>query len=135
MKSIFSLIFMVLLSSCNAQSSSKITSLKYFAQTRGFLVDIDVNNKEIVYNNNDKISTISIEKKTWNSLLKLTSHLDFNELKNYTIPEDLLATDRAIKAELTITTDNEEQLIEFIHGNPPEELKEIIRELFSVVSE
>ena len=135
MKSIFSLIFMILLSSCNAQSSSKVTSLRYFAQTRGFLVDIDANKKEIVYNNNDKINTIYIEKRTWNSLLKLTSHLDYNELKNYTIPEELLATDRAIKAELTIATDNGEQLIEFIHGNPPEELKEIIRELFSIVSE
>ena len=126
---------MILLSSCNAQSSSKVTSLRYFAQTRGFLVDIDANKKEIVYNNNDKINTIYIEKRTWNSLLKLTSHLDYYKLKNYTIPEELLATDRAIKAELTITTDNGEQLIEFIHGSPPEELKEIIRELFSAVSE
>ncbi len=135
MKNIFLLLFLVLLSGCKAQNSSEVTSLRYFAQTRGFLVDIDVNNKEIVYNNNDKINAISIDKRTLNSLLKLTSNLDFNKLKNYTIPEELLATDRAIKAELTITTNNGEQLIEFIHGNPPEELKEIIRELFSAVSE
>ena len=135
MKNIFLLLFLVLLSSCKAQNSSEVSSLRYFAQTRGFLVDIDVNNKEIVYNNNDKINTISIDKTTWNSLLKSISHLDFNELKNYTIPEELLATDRAIKAELTFTTVNDKHLIEFIHGNPPEELKEIIRELFSAVSE
>ena len=135
MKNIFLLLFLVLLSSCKAQNSSEVSSLRYFAQTRGFLVDIDVNNKEIVYNNNDKINTISIDKTTWNYLLKSISHLDFNELKNYTIPEELLATDRAIKAELTFTTVNDKHLIEFIHGNPPEELKEIIRELFSAVSE
>lgn len=134
MKIVFPLFLMVLIGSCNGQNSLEITSLKYYAQTRGFLVEIHVNNKEIVYNNNSKIETRKIEKETWNSLNNLANHLDFDKLKNYTLPEELLATDRAIKAELTITTDNDEQLIEFIHGNPPEGLKNIIEELFRAVA-
>ena len=123
MKIVFPLFLMVLIGSCNGQNSLEITSFKYYAQTR-----------EIVYNNNSKIETRKIEKETWNSLNNLANHLDFDKLKNYTIPEELLATDRAIKAELTITTDNDEQLIEFIHGNPPEGLKNIIEELFRAVA-
>jgi len=135
MKITFLLIFSILLSSCNAQNSSDVSSLKYYAQTRGFLVEIDVNKKEIIYNNNEKIDTITIQKGTWNSLSKLVTQLDFDKLKNYTIPEELLATDRAIKAEFTIKTNIDEQLIEFIHGNPPEELKNIIEELFRAVAD
>ena len=126
---------MVLIGSCNGQNSLEITSLKYYAQTRGFLVEIHVNNKEIVYNNNEEIDTIITPKGTWNSLSKLATQLDFDKLKNYTLPEELLATDRAIKAELSITTDNDEQVIEFIHGNAPKELKGLIEELFRAVTD
>ena len=135
MKIVFPLFFMVLFGSCNSQNSSDITSLKYYAQTRGFLVEIDINKKEIVYNNNEEIDTIITPKGTWNSLSKLATQLDFDKLKNYTLPEELLATDRAIKAELSITTDNDEQVIEFIHGNAPEELKGLIEELFRAVTD
>ncbi len=134
MKSIFPLIFMILLSSCNAQSGSDITSIRYYAQTRGFLVDLTLNQNEIIYNNNNNIDTLVIDKEKWKILKTITSSLDIETLKNHEVSTDLLTVDRAILAEITFIINNEEQRLEFIHGDPPEELKELVHEIFSSVS-
>ena len=134
MKNIVLLLFIITLSSCTAQKQAGLTSINYNAQTRGFLVDLTLNKNEILYNNNNKIDTLDIAKEKWKTLKQLTNSLDLELLKNNVVSKDLLAVDRAILAEITFFINNEEQQIEFIHGDPPEELKELVREIFSSVS-
>ena len=134
MKNIVLLIFIISLSSCTAQKQAGLTSINYLAQTRGFLVDLTLNQNEIIYNNNNKIDTLVIDKEKWKTLKKITGSLDMEILKNHEVSTDLLAVDRAILAELTFMINKEEQRLEFIHGDPPEELKELVREIFSSVS-
>ena len=134
MKNIVLLIFIIFLSSCTAQKQAGLTSINYLAQTRGFLVDLTLNQNEIIYNNNYKIDTLVIDKEKWKILKTITSALDMEALKNHEVSTDLLAVDRAILAELKFIINNEEQRLEFIHGDPPEELKELVREIFSSVS-
>ena len=134
MKNIVLLIFNISLSSCTAQKQAGLTSINYLAQTRGFLVDLTLNQNEIIYNNNNKVDTLVIDKEKWKTLKKITNSLDIETLKNHEVSTDLLAVDRAILAELTFIINNEEQRLEFIHGDPPEELKELVREIFSSVS-
>ena len=128
--------FILLLSftSCQSQNNSELTSINYHAQTRGFLVDLSINQQEVIYNNNNKIDTLDIAKEKWKLLKQLSNSLDLELLKNNVVSKDLLAVDRAILAEITFIINNEEQQLEFIHGDPPEELKELVREIFSSVS-
>ena len=134
MKNIVYLIFIISLSSCTAQKQSGLTSINYFAQTRGFLVDLTLSQNEIIYNSNNKIDTLVIDKEKWKSIKEITNTLDFELLKNHEVSTDLIAVDRAILAELTLIINSEEQRLEFIHGDPPEELKELVHEIFSSVS-
>ena len=134
MKNIILLILIISLSSCTAQKQAGLTSINYFAQTRGFLVDLTLNQIEIIYNNNNNIDTLVIDKEKWKILKTITSSLDMETLKNHEVSTDLLAVDRAILAEITFIINNEEQRLEFIHGDPPEELKELVHEIFSSVS-
>ena len=134
MKYIVLLLFIISLSSCTAQKQADLTSINYLAQTRGFLVDLTLNQNEIIYNNNNKIDTLVIDKEKWKILKTITNSLDMETLKNHEISTDLLAVDRTILAELTFIINNEEQRLEFIHGDPPEELKELVREIFSSIS-
>ena len=134
MKNIILLIFIISLSSCTAQKQAGLTSINYLAQTRGFLVDLNLNQNEIIYNNNNNIDTLVIDKEKWKILKTITSSLDMEALKNHEFSTDLLAVDRAILAEITFIINNEEQRLEFIHGDPPEELKELVHEIFSSVS-
>ena len=117
-----------------AQKKASLTSINYLAQTRGFLVDLTLNKNEIIYNNNNEIDTLVIDKEKWKTLKKITNSLDMEALKNHKVSTELLAVDRAIPAEITFIINNEEQRLEFIHGDPPEELKELVREIFSSVS-
>jgi hypothetical protein len=134
MKNIVHLIFIISLSSCTAQKQAGLASINYSAQTRGFLVDLTLNQNEIIYNNNNKVDTLVINKEKWKTLKNITSSLDMEALKKHEVSTDLLAVDRAIPAEITFIIDNEEQRLEFIHGDPPEALKELVREIFSSVS-
>ena len=133
MKNIVLLIFIISLSSCTAQKKAGLTSINYLAQTRGFMVDLTLNQNEIIYNNNNNIDTLVINKEKWKTIKKITSSLDMEALKNHEVSTELLAVDRAIPAAITFIINNEEQQIEFIHGDPPEELKELVREIFSSV--
>ena len=134
MKNIVYLIFIISLSSCTAQKQAGLTSINYFAQTRGFLVDLTLNKNKIIYNNNNKIDTLVINTEKWKTLKIITSSLDIEKLKNHEVSTDLIAVDRAILAELTLIINSEEQRLQFIHGDPPEELKELVHEIFSSVS-
>ena len=134
MKNIVLLIFIISLSSCSAQKQADLTSINYLAQTRGFMVDLTLNQNEIIYNNNNEIDTLVIDKEKWKTLKNITNSLDMEALKNHKVSTDLLAVDRAIPAEITFVINNEEQQIDFIHGDPPEALKELVREIFSSVS-
>ena len=134
MKNIALLLFIISLSSCTAQKQAGLTSINYLAQTRGFMVDLTLNQKEIIYNNNNEIVTLVIDKEKWKTLKNITSSLDLDALKNHEVSTDLLAVDRAIPAAITFVINNEEQRLEFIHGNPPEALKELVREIFISVS-
>jgi hypothetical protein len=127
---IFSLIT---LSNCNSQSLENLT-LNYNAATRGSSVNLDANSSEIQYSDIEGDKKITLSKMQWKEIEKLVSKIDLDGIQNLTAPSEGSHTDRALIATLSIMIGDETyESVNFDHGNPPIELKELIEKLFEVV--
>ncbi|TVZ50907.1 hypothetical protein [Dokdonia sp. Hel_I_53] len=133
-------VFIVLIlnfqNSCTQEKVANI-NLSYTAQTRGFNYEIAVKNDTLYYTNSvenirDAAQVLSEEKsRKLNSLLK---SINTSSLETLERPSTGSISDRAPIAKLSLMKQGKEYITpEFDHGNPPEEIENLIDYLQQLV--
>ena len=116
------------LTSCTAQDKDINTAfeISYVAQTRGSIVSIGFKENNLLYKSNtDKKSTV-LSKIQVNDINNIVYSIKLSEIANLKAPSNKRFTDNALSAKFTIKKNNTSyESIEFDHGNPPKELKDI----------
>lgn len=119
----------------NKSQDDKIT-YEYKAISRGFYLTIYVSNIDdmlLVTTHPDmKPSRQTYSQEEWNKLAAEMNKLDLKNLQNIEAPSKAHQYDGAANANLKITlNENIHQTVVFDHGNPPEEIKELVNTLIS----
>ena len=97
-------------------------------------------NQVIISKDTISVKTLDFEKKesnakdNWENLLKEASRINLETIDNLKTISDDRYTDKALSAQLIIQTFNSTYTsIEFDHGNPPKEIKNIVETLTSYI--
>lgn len=114
--------------------SNEVKSIEYIAVSRGVM------NQVIISKDTISVKTLDFEKKesnakdNWENLLKEASRINLETIDNLKTISDDRYTDKALSAQLIIQTFNSTYTsIEFDHGNPPKEIKNIVETLTSYI--
>lgn len=130
-------VFIILLSilvtseSCNVNAQNETTLISYEASTRGSSIKISITPERLIYN--DEVSTIKTE--NWNSIINLLADINLDTIHTLEAPSQNRFRDAAMAAQIKITT-SEQTFIssQFDHGNPPEDLSLIVKEILSLAN-
>jgi hypothetical protein len=111
-------------------------SVKYTTQTRGFYerITLSKSSLKISQDRNENISiTYKILEHDWQEIKHLIATLDIKNLSLLNVPTEKRFSDRVLIAGLTIKL-NEKVFStqEFDHGNPPSEIKKLIKKILSI---
>ncbi len=112
-------------SSCASQEITNNTSLKYIAQTRGYIYSIQLNNNEFELNNNNTIKKTTLTTYQLKELEKQLLNIDFKQLENNILNEDL-AIDKAIKGIFDLNFESKQYHFDFNHNKLPKNIQELI---------
>ena len=148
MKGLFLILSLIIALACSSSKSqisnenslkenqSRIIVFEYQAITRGsFLLIVMTNNGEYVTVSRDPNATPSKQSystEKWLTITQEMDKLDLEDLQNIVAPSNDHRFDGALIGTLKIIVDNKEyKTMFFDHGNPPEEIKEIVKILLS----
>lgn len=107
-----------------------ILEFKYTASSRGVLNEIIIKKDSTSIKTLDQSQTLKTDPEKWNKLLLLVKTIDLEKLEKLESPSDKRFSDAALSANLFITTSYKEyESSSFDHGNPPNEIKNIVNEL------
>jgi len=127
-----SLLLLLIFNSCTAQKNNTLI-LNYEAHTRGNSVIIKVDSKKLTFTNFEGEKTLVISDKNWKEIQNILKNIDLNSIKDLKAPSTKSHTDAALIASLKITeADKVYESSTFDHGNPPNELKELVDKLFEL---
>ena len=118
------------LTSCQSQDKKDTISLNYNAQTRGFQLSIQLENKLLEVTKNNEAHQIELTDKQLNEVIEMVKKIDFNTIKSNVSIDDL-AVDKAIKGEFELNFNNELYEFEFDHNNAPKSIQELLNKLQS----
>jgi len=131
MKLLSSLFFVVLFSSCSAQSNSTEMFIKYEAFTRGSSIEFSATKDSITFKENQGSKILKMSSIHWKELIELTNEFEVSKIATFIPPSKERASDKALHANLTIVIDGKEYTSQtFDHGNPPKELKNLLDWIF-----
>lgn len=126
----FILFFTFICFNCYSQKNITVKQIEYFASTRGSSIQILVNADRIIYND----TIFKITPKKWNSLTSLVQKINIDKLNNLLAPTEFRFRDAALAAEIKITTlETTYTSSQFDHGNPPKEIKKLVKEVLVLV--
>jgi len=135
MKLLNCLLFVVILSSCEAQTNLDNMTITYEAKTRGSSIEIKATSAQISYKDNTTTKEIKSSTEFWNDVISITKEINISEIESFIPPSDNRTVDAALLATLSIATDSKIYTSQtFDHGNPPKELKPLIDKLFSILN-
>lgn len=108
----------------------------YEASTRGSFFQVKIN-KELIQKTKDrslqKITSKKCSKEEWGSFLSAIHKIQLEKINTLTVPSDKRASDAALHAKLKIITKtNTYTSVGFDHGNPPEEIKQLVNTILSL---
>ncbi|GAA4273295.1 hypothetical protein GCM10022258_25890 [Aquimarina gracilis] len=118
------------------ESQSDIISIEYQAVSRGTFFQVSVSEKFIQKTIDRNLKTIDsrkCSKKDWETIQSLIQNIDLNTINALKAPTDKRLFDGAAHAQLKISyktkifTSNG-----FDHGNPPEEIKQLVNTILSL---
>lgn len=133
MKLLLSTFLIITINNCVSQQTSTITEISYEAITRGSYIIINVSKLQLEYKDNNTQKTIKINTESWNNLITLCSKFDLEKLEDFNPLNNKHATDAALHATITVKTIDKEYISQtFDHGNPPEELKQLVEKLLAL---
>ncbi|MCF1420647.1 META domain-containing protein [Mangrovimonas futianensis] len=110
--------------------------LEYSATTRGSFLKVTLNDNSISYQKTrgGLPSSKELNLEALSSILEKANKLELEELKNLEVPSKDHQFDGALLATLKITKNGETfQTPAFDHGNPPEEIADLVNEMLSFV--
>ncbi|MCA0933181.1 hypothetical protein LCM02_12015 [Lutimonas saemankumensis] len=125
------LVFIVLpFVTCLVFQDNEILSVEYEASTRGSSKKITIRKDSTFIFDQEKEIELVTKKADWLFLNKQIAKLDMKKMDLFEAPTDERYSDKALSSRLTITTKSHSyESTEFDHGNPPEELKGIVKVL------
>ena len=128
------IVFLFLISSCAAQSKLTNVIIEYSAVTRGTNIEIKLTSKEIKYKKNEAIKVVLLTANQPRKIESLIQQIKLEKLETFVAPTTNSHSDRALQATLKITKNKKMYSSQtFDHGNPPEELKPLLKYLFKVL--
>ncbi|MBD0823554.1 hypothetical protein [Aestuariibaculum marinum] len=110
-------------------------SIEYSAISRGTYKNIIINKKEISFQKNraSKALIKPCSDKKWSTIYNILKTIDIPDIPNLKAPSDKRMFDAAAIAKLKITyQDSIYQSQPFDHGNPPEEIAQLVKEILSL---
>lgn len=114
---------------------SQLKSINYNASTRGFYLNIEINEENIIVERNrDSDTSISkqLSDEKWQQLVTLISEFDVRKLDKMASPSKKSEVDAAAIANLEVETENHLYSCSFDHGNPPEPLKRLMEYMLTL---
>jgi len=117
----------------NSQENEFI--FEYSALSRGLYknIIIDNTNMSVINERNSKPLTKPCNKKQWSLLLEMAQKIDLETISNLKAPSAKRLYDGAAIGNLTITLNGKRyKSSSFDHGNPPDELAAIVKEILSM---
>ncbi|NMH86928.1 hypothetical protein [Flavivirga algicola] len=137
MKFLFILLSFVLAdNSCSESNINQNTLLiEYSARSRGIYKNIKINKKTISIINKREaaVFTKPCSKAHWDSLLKVLKPIDVKNISHLKAPSQNRFFDGAAIARLKIVYNgNTYETQAFDHGNPPEEIAALVKEILSI---
>ncbi|MEJ1221580.1 hypothetical protein [Sediminicola sp. 1XM1-17] len=108
---------------------SKIKSVNYNAGTRGFYINIEINEENIIVERSregDNSINKPFTDEKWQRIVTLISEFDVRKLNSMASPSTKSQVDAAAIAHLEIETGNHRYSCSFDHGNPPQPLKRLV---------
>ena len=130
------LILTILLSSLKCSQNNTLLKIEYKAATRGASKYILITKNEGSYAILNSTSTFITKKEDWDTLINLVNKLDVQQIGNLKRPTTNSYSDAAMSATVIFTfSDKVLESSSFDDGSPPDELKEIINKLITMISE
>jgi hypothetical protein len=142
MKTIAMLLFTLIMGKgCSGNSADlALAKITYTAQSRGVNKVIIIQNKNITVESGRgkeaTIATATISEGDWSELARKFEKMDLEKIETYADPSQERFYDGAAIANLTVEYNGKTyRSKDFDHGNPPNELKAIVDQIFSLISE
>ncbi len=115
---------------------NNVQSIVYEASTRGSFFQIKIS-KDVIEKTKDRslkeINSKKCSKKDWDVILSLLEDIQVENINNLTPPTSKRASDAALHAQLKITSgDNTYTSAGFDHGNPPQEIEQLVTTILSL---
>ncbi|GAA4294802.1 hypothetical protein [Aestuariibaculum suncheonense] len=110
-------------------------TVEYSAISRGSYKHISINKKEVTFqkNRNSKALIKPCSDKKWSTIYNILKTIDIPDIPNLKAPSDKRMYDAAAIAKLKITyQDSIYESQSFDHGNPPQEIAELVKEILSI---
>ncbi len=127
-------LFLLMITNCNAQDSLNFKEIRYEASTRGRKIELKVTDSELIYKVNQETTRVQLTAKARKEITALLSKMEVQKIETFVPPSEERFSDKALHATLTIVTDTKEHASQtFDHGNPPKKLKALLAYLFNVV--
>ncbi|MCR8667003.1 hypothetical protein NO995_04875 [Aestuariibaculum sp. M13] len=124
------------LNGCNDSNINQDTiSIEYSAISRGTYKNIIINKKEISFQKKraSKALVKPCSEENWTSIYNTLKTVDIPYIPNLKAPSDKRMYDAAAIAKLKITyQDSVYESQPFDHGNPPQEIAELVKEILSI---
>ena len=124
----FPFLLLLVLTNCTAQNKDidAVYKVSYLAQTRGSAINIDFKDSTLVFKSNTDDKSMVLSEVQVSTINNAVSKIKLSEIANLTAPSNKRFSDGALAASFTINKNNTSySSIEFDHGNPPKELKDL----------
>jgi len=127
-------LFLLIITNCNAQNSLNFNEIVYEASTRGKKNELKVTDKVLIYKENQEVTKVLLTAKARKEIIALLSKIDVLKIETFVPPSEERLSDKAMHATLTIVIDSKAHVSQtFDNGNPPKELKSLLEYLFKIV--
>ncbi|WP_299133422.1 hypothetical protein [uncultured Tenacibaculum sp.] len=130
---ITSIIFFMAMNSFAQEKVNDFTEITYEARTRGSEHVIKVTQNSVYFKNNQETKEVPLSKVNRDKLVQMLSDLSLKSINSLKAPSNKRATDRVLHANLAVKTGGASyKSSTFDEGYPPNELKKIVKLLFSL---
>lgn len=130
---ITSIIFFMAMNSFAQEKVNDFTEIMYEAKTRGSEHVIKVTQNSVHFKNNQETKEVPLSKINRDKLVKMVSQLPLQNIQNLKAPSEKRTSDGALHANVAVIIGKVAyKSSAFDEGNPPSELKEIVKFIFSL---
>ncbi len=114
----------------------KIVNVVYEASTRGSFFQVKIN-KDLIEKTKDRnlkeTNSVKCSKENWETILSFIKNIQLEKINTLKSPTGKRASDAALHAKLKIITQTQTYTsVGFDHGNPPKEIKQLVKTILSL---